>query len=230
VGHLKEGLIHDFEHFLKTLKAVHSGTDLETAIQAARNGLDGGTQDLMWQIWNRRNDPAEGTVPLVGNITEGRRRLAHLLNDGQQHRELLYLDLALEQLVRTVVERNLHQRLQGEQLGELIGRVLENVMSTQENVELGACLDHWNRLMQVSGENRFKADWSLHAKAVVDRIGRALGTWTNNIYRLLQPKAQVLGHAFGAEPWTISLFSEEVVRGSSLGLLCLCCCSNSARF
>src|SRR5262249_19068517 len=119
VGHLKEGLIHDFEHFLRTLKAVHSGTDLETAIQAARAGLDGGTQDLMWQIWNRRNDPVEGTVPLIGSVTEGRRRLAHLLNDGQPHRELLYLDLALEQLVRTVVERNLHQRLQGDQLAEL---------------------------------------------------------------------------------------------------------------
>jgi hypothetical protein len=43
-------------------------------------------------------------------------------------RELLYLDLALEQLVRTVIERNIHLHLSGDQLVELIERVLENLI------------------------------------------------------------------------------------------------------
>src|ERR1051326_6008774 len=38
-------------------------------------------------------------------------------------------------------------------------------------------------------------------------------------YRLLQPQAELLGHAFHADAWTVTLFSEEVVRGSSLGFL-----------
>jgi alpha-glucan,water dikinase len=86
----------------------------------------------------------------------------------------------------------------------------------QDNVELAACARDWDRLMQAPGENRFKGDWALHTKSVVDRIGRALGAWTDGVYRLLQPKAELLGQAFGAEFWTINLFSEEVVRGSSL--------------
>src|SRR5207249_10026938 len=64
---------------------------------------------------------------------------------------------------------------------------------------------------------RFNAQWSLHAHSVVDRIGRALGEWTDRLYQLLQPKAEFLGRGFKAESWTITLFSEEVVRGSSLG-------------
>ena len=217
VGHLKDALIPDFEHFLKILKAVHSGTDLETALNAARDQLDGGTQELMWRVWNHRHEPAEGVVTLVQNITEARHRLAHLLNDGQQHRQVIYLDLALEQLVRTAVERNLHHHLQAEQLAELIARVIENVMLSQENVELSACLRHWDKLIHGAGDARFGVEWSLHAKSVVDRVGRALSASTDQVYQLLQPKAQFLGGAFGAEAWTISLFSEEVVRGSSLG-------------
>lgn len=216
-GHLKDALIHDFENFRKVLNAVHSSTDLETAINTARDRLDGDTQNLLWQVWNRRNDPPEGVVPLVDQISEARRRVSHALHQGAPARPLLYLDLALEQLVRMVVERNLHQHLRGEQLIDLIGRVLENVALSYEEAELAACLRHWQRLAKEPPEPRLSPGWALHAKAVVDRIGRTLGAWTDRLYQLLQPKAEYLGHAFNAEPWTISLFSEEVVRGSSLG-------------
>ena len=216
-GHLKDGLIHDFENFLKVLKAVHSGTDLETAINTARERLDGDTQGLLWDIWNHRNDGVDGLVALVGKITEARRRISQLLQNGQQMRPLLYLDLALEQLVRVVVERNLQEHLRGELLVKLIGWVLENVTLCYEDAELAACMRHWERLGSDAGQPWLSAEWSLHAKAVVDRIGRALADWTDRLYRLLQPKAEALGQAFGAETWTITLFSEEVVRGSSLG-------------
>ena len=33
------GLIHDFDNYLRILKAVHSGTDLETALTTARDAL-----------------------------------------------------------------------------------------------------------------------------------------------------------------------------------------------
>jgi alpha-glucan, water dikinase len=217
VPHLKDALIHDFENFLKVLNAVHSSTDLETAINTARDRLDADTQALLWQVWNHRNDLAEALVPLVEQISEARRRVSHLLHNGQQVRPLLYLDLALEQLVRVVIERNLHQHLRDEQLVDLIGRVLENVTLSYEEVELGACLRHWDRLSREPIEPRLSVAWSLHAKSVADRIGRALADWTDQLYQLLQPKAEFLGQSFNAETWTITLFSEEVVRGSSLG-------------
>jgi alpha-glucan,water dikinase len=217
VGHLKDALIHDFQNFLKTLNAVHSSTDLETAIHTARERLDSETQAWLWDIWNRRHDSGGGLVPLVERITEGRRRVTRLLNEQDQVRSLLYLDLALEQLVRIVIERNLHQQLSPEQLADLVGWALENVTLSHVDVELGACMRHWERLSKSPSEPRLSADWSLHAKSVVDRIARALADWTDRLYRLLQPKAEFLGQAIQAENWTVSLFSEEVVRGSSLG-------------
>jgi alpha-glucan,water dikinase len=219
VPHLKGVLIGEFENFLKILKAVHSATDLETAIHVAQGQLDGSTQGMLWEIWNHRNDPTEALVWLVSQITEARRRISHSLQQGAGLRPLLYLDLGLEQLIRMVVERNLHQRMSGDQLAELIGRVLENVGLSHEDSELAACLRHWERLCRNPAEPHFSPEWSLHAKSVVDRIGRALSDWTDRVYQLLQPKAESLGQAFLAENWTVALFSEEVVRGSSLGFV-----------
>ena len=81
---------------------------------------------------------------------------------------------------------------------------------------MSACARHWERLQDPP---RFGADWSLHAKSVTERAARALAAWIDRIYQLLQPKAEYLGHGFQAEAWTITLFSEEVVRGGSLGFV-----------
>jgi alpha-glucan,water dikinase len=213
-GHLKDGLLHDFWNFLKILKASHSGTDFETAINAARGQLDGDLQGLLGYIWDKRNDSNVSPVELAGKITEARRRLSNQFNHSGGLRELLYLDLALEQLLRAIIERNIHLKLEGKQLTGLIALVLENVTSSYEDPELAACSRHWARLQ--SGAT-FDAEWSRHAKSVADRIGRALSASIDRFYQLLQPKAEYLGHGFHAEDWTIQLFSEEVVRGASLG-------------
>jgi len=213
---LKGALIHDFENFLRVLKAVHSGTDLEIAIHSTQDRLDADTQALLGWVWNHRHDPADALELLVKQITEVRRRVSHFLNSSDNLRQLLYLDLALEQLVRVVTERNIHLPLGGDPLADLTGYVLENVTLSHEDAELAACLRHWARLQTLP---RFLAAWSLHAKSVTDRIGRALGEWSDRLYQLLQPKAEFLGQGFNAERWTITLFSEEVVRGSSLGFV-----------
>jgi alpha-glucan, water dikinase len=216
VPHLKDGLTHDFRQFLRVLKASHSGTDLETAINAARGQLDGGLQGLLNSLWEHRNDPAERMLDLVRQITDARRRLSSSFNRAAGLRELLYLDLALEQLLRAVVERNIHLRLSGDQWVDLISWVLENVTLSYEEPELAACSRHWERLQPLP---RFGTTWSLHAKSVLDRVGRALSGWIDHFYALLQPKAELLGRGFQAEQWTITLFSEEVVRGNSLGFV-----------
>ena len=216
VPHLKDALIHDFENFLRTLKSVHAGADFETARNAARPHLDGGLNGLLDLLWHRRHDAQFPLVELVDRITDARRGLAPLLAGHHAVRELLYLDVALENLLRAAVERNIHLHLSGDQLTDLIARVIENLALTQAGDELAACLRHWERLKAAP---RFSAPWSLHAKAVLDRIGRALGDHIDRAYQLLQPKAEFLGQGFHAEPWTITLFSEEVVRGSSLGFV-----------
>jgi alpha-glucan,water dikinase len=216
VPHLKDGLIHDFEHFLTILKASHSGTDLETAINAVRSRLDGDLQGRLNFLWDHRHDPGLPLAEYVCRITDVRRSLSSLLTRWDGGRDLLYLDLALEQLLRGVVERTIHLPIEGVPLADLVLCVLENVTLSYEDPELAACSRHWERLQ---GLPRFTPEWALHAKSVVDRIGRALSAWIDRFYQLLQPKAEYLGRGFQAEGWTITLFSEEIVRGNSLGFV-----------
>jgi alpha-glucan,water dikinase len=216
VPSLKDALIHDFEHFLKTLKSVHAGADLETAIEAAAKFLDGDLQNLLSLIWRHRDAAPSSLVPLMEEVTEARRRLQRHGGEDPGGSDLLFLDLALESFLRTVVERSLHLSLTGEQLAKMISLALENWLLIDGQEELFRCFHHWRRL---TGEPRFDRDWSLHAAAVAERLGRVESGIIDGIYQLLQPKAEFLGRAFKADRRRIEFFSEEVVRGSFIFVL-----------
>ncbi len=123
---------------------------------------------------------------------------------------MMYLDFALEAYLRVIVERNIHDITNHDDLVELIDLVLENQIFSFSNFELSVCSGHWNRL---KGTDREGHDWALHAKSVLDRLGRAIAELGDRYYGLLQDNAHYLGEAFYAEKWTINLFSEEIVRG-----------------
>ncbi|NOY39356.1 MAG: hypothetical protein GXO95_03790 [Nitrospirae bacterium] len=213
IPHLKDALIHDFEEYLRLLRSVHSGTDLESAINAARYLLDDEASGMLEFIWKHKDNSRTEVVELVDRITQVRRILNRLLNtekDNARVRDILYLDLALEEFLRVIVERNIHSRMEVKELVELVSLVLENVRFFYDSEEFSACLREWKRLKAASPLTR---DRALHAKAVLDRIGRAIGAFIDHYYQLLQPRAELLGKAFQADSWAITLFSEEIVRG-----------------
>jgi alpha-glucan, water dikinase len=217
IPHLKDGLIHDFEVFLGILKHVHAGTDLGAAIYAARYLLDADMHALMDFIWQHRDEGPAGVCTLVEKITEARQRLTQWLTEPHRGgRDLLFLDLALEDFLRVAVERCLHSNLSGEQMLDLIAMMLENRSLTDEDEELMQCLRQWKILEDMP---RFGKKWSLQAKAVLDRIALVIGGFIDSYYQDLQPKAEFLGNAFSAEPWTITRFTEEVVRGRPVFVL-----------
>ena len=207
---LKDALIRDFQNFLGVLKEVHSGTDLGVAIQASRRLFDAKMHELMDFIWSHRKD--EGNMVALSEKTmEARRLLADkLAGNPSQVRDLLFLDIALEDSLRATVEKNISARSGRDQLMDLLTPTLESLCLSNKDEEFRYCLDHWKRLRKKSG---FEREQSLHAEAVLDRIRRALGSFVDHYYRLLQPKAEVLGKAFHADSWTVTLFSEEVLRG-----------------
>ncbi len=210
---IKDGLIHDFEHFLKILKSTHSGSDLESSINAARYLLDEEMGGHLWSILHQRFDDHTQLPDLVNKITAVRRKLGELLSgDGNRERlrDIIYLDLALEETVRLVIEGNIHSYPDKDQQVDLISMTLENLCLSFESTELVACFHHWKKL---KGMPRFSQDWSLHSKSVLDRIGRVIGAFSDDYYHLFQPKAEFLGNAFKAESWIMSLFSEEIIRG-----------------
>lgn len=211
IPHLKEALIRDFEHFLGILKGVHQGTDLGTAIYAARHFLDAELNGIMDFIWSRRDDRKTPLSDLVGRITDGRTQLSRLLTGHSDRvRDLLFLDIALEDFLRLTVEKNLGPALSGNELVELIGALLDNLQLSFDDHDIAHSLQLWERLGKMT---RFGKDWSLRARAVLDLIGHAIGAFGDRYHRLLQPKAEFLGNSFHAEPWTITLFCEEVMRG-----------------
>jgi alpha-glucan,water dikinase len=219
VPHLKEGLIYDFERYLKLLKSVHSATDLFSALEAAAHCLDNRLRDQVAAIYYGRDDQQIGVRERVAAITEARRSLHSRLGGDTSDRcvrDLLYLDLALEDFVRVAVERQIHQEIGLEQQVALIGLVIENVLFSHADNELTSCLKHWQRLRAVSD---FDRDWALHARAVLDRVALALGVFIDYYNALLQPKAETLGKSFAAEPWTVELFTQEVVRGCAAYVL-----------
>ncbi len=214
IPHLKDALIHDFEHFLGILKGVHSATDLGAAIEAAAYLFDDRLRGLLDAIWRHRDD---GEMPpgSIGEwIAETRRILVERIRrEGKNARDLLLLDQALENFLRVVVERRLHLPFDPDELVTLIALVTENLLFSMDHEELTLCLRQWNHLREIP---RWTETWSLQAQAVLDRLGRALGAMIDANHRLLQPKADLLGRAFHADTWTVSLFGEEVIRGSLL--------------
>jgi alpha-glucan,water dikinase len=211
IPHLKDALIHDFEHFLGILRSVHSGTDLGTAIFAARPRFDADMCSLIDFIWQHREDQAVPLTALAEKITDARRiLLKRIVAQAEDARDLLYLDLALEDFLRLAVERTVGPATEGDTLAELIALVLENITLSLSDVEFAICLRHWKRLSDLP---RFGREWSLHARAVLDRLHRGMGTFVDHYHTLLQPKADFLGEAFHADSWTVNLFTEEVLRG-----------------
>lgn len=217
--HLKDGLLHDFGNYLVLLKSVHSGTDLFTAMNAGGHLLDGGARDTLgWLLHNFQN-PHVPVTEAVAKLTGVRQHLHSRLNhEGNAGvvKELLYLDLALEQALRTVIERAFSTNLSGEQLLELLACAQENLLLLAPGEELVQCRREWQRL---PAENRFSAEWALHAKAALDRLRRAVEAQIDSTYQLLQPKAEALGKAFNADEWVVKLFAEEFVRGQSVFLV-----------
>jgi len=211
IPHLKEALIHDFEHFLGILREVHAGSDLGTAVNSARYMFDGDMHRLMDYVLSHRHDSGEQAFALLEKITEIRHWVAGRLGEHQSSvRDLLFLDLALEDFFRAAVEKNLDPNLNIDQLAELTLMSLENLCISTAGEEFKSCLAYWKHLGKMPRTAKL---WPLQAKAVVDRLQRSLGNFIDRYHELLQPKAEYLGKAFHAASWSVSLFAEEVVRG-----------------
>ena len=217
--HLKDGLIHDFNQHLILLKSVHSGTDLATAINAGNHFVSHEVRESLYWIQEHFDNPHSSVLDLVKNTTWARHQIGLQLSDEARPelvKELLYLDLALEQTIRTVIERASLPDLDGDQLFELIEAAAHNLNADKPYEEINQCLHEWIRL---PNEDRFSSEWALHAKAALDRLRRAVEADIDDDYQLLQSKAEWLGKEIDADKWVVTLFSEELVRGRSVFLL-----------
>ncbi|MEA2083530.1 MAG: PEP/pyruvate-binding domain-containing protein [Thermodesulfobacteriota bacterium] len=217
--HIKDGLAHDLENYLRLLKSIHLATDLSSAIESCSHCLDEQVKEQVAFIYHSRDNRGISLVDRVDHITEARRTIIGILgwfSDEYRIRDIIYLDLALEEFLRVVVEQKFHEKMGGDQLRDLIGMVAENLSFSHDCPGLSKCASHWQRLKMISNRER---EWSLQAISVLERMTHNLGTFIDGCDRLMQSKAEHLGKAFNADSWTISLFTQEIVRGSLAFLL-----------
>jgi alpha-glucan,water dikinase len=216
VPHLKDALIHDFQDYLRLLRSVHSGTDLESSFAEARGLLGEELAGLIEGIRRGKDDPAAPASRLAGEIARARallrERLGGLSDDGHV-RDALYLDLSLEEFFRVVIERSAGKAMEAADLYALLAAAVRNMVHSYPEDEFDLSLAWWDKLVSEPGVSRDSRDWALHARAVAERLSRALGAYMDRHHHLLQPKAEYLGGAFHADRWTVTLFSEEIVRG-----------------
>lgn len=208
----KDALVGEFGNFLRILKSVHSGTDLESAVGAARGRLGDKLNKQLDALLGLRNQKA-AVGKVAEAVTVARQDLAQALasnKDAGAVRDLLFLDLALEDFLRRAIEQQQLSQFDRDALVELIHWTLRNLACSVDVPELGLCGRHWEKL---KSQPRTSKDWALHAKSVADRAGRWVQAFSDEVYQRLQPKAEALGTGFEVDKWVVDLFSEEVVRG-----------------
>ncbi|KAA8528379.1 hypothetical protein F0562_035734 [Nyssa sinensis] len=233
----KEGLIRDLTSYLKTLKAVHSGIDLESAIETCLDfsskghdsmgvvranyvgGLSVKLQDYLHFVKAHVSDKNIG--PLMEKLLESRIELRPLLLASHGRlKDLLFLDLALDSAIRTTVERGLKD-LNFADLPNIIfiiSLVLENLcLSTVNNEDLIYCTKDWYRICESYKHNN--GQWALQTKAVLDRVQLVLADRSQYYQKMIQPSVQYLGGLLSVEKWAIDIFTEELTRAGSAASL-----------
>uniref|UniRef100_A0A1J3FX43 Alpha-glucan water dikinase 2 n=1 Tax=Noccaea caerulescens TaxID=107243 RepID=A0A1J3FX43_NOCCA len=219
----KEGLIRDLTMYLKTLKAVHSGADLESAIDTflspskghnvfAVNGLSPKLQDLLHLV--KRLIREENAEHLIEKLVDARIELHPALRAPRTRaKDLLFLDIALDSSFKTTIEKRLLS-LNFNNPPEIIFVicvVLENLcLSTFNNEELIFCTKDWYRISETYRAH--DVQWALQTKAVLDRLQLVLADRCQHYFRLLQPSASYLGQSLRVDKHGIDVFTEEVIR------------------
>ncbi|RLM80755.1 hypothetical protein C2845_PM12G13290 [Panicum miliaceum] len=235
----KAGLLHDFANYMRSLKAVHSGADLESAIGTCTgyrtegegfmvgvkvnpvNGLPSGYQELLKFVLDHLED--KSVEALVEGLLEARAEVRPLLCGSQERlKDLIFLDIALDSTVRIAVERSYEQlkNAASEKIMYFISLVLENLaLSTEDNEDLLCFLKGWNHALSMAKNS--DDQWALYAKAHLDRTRLALVTKGEEYHQILQPSAEYLGSLLGVEQWTVNIFTEEIIRSGSAASLSL---------
>ncbi|XP_024543149.1 alpha-glucan water dikinase 1, chloroplastic [Selaginella moellendorffii] len=233
----KDGLLRDLKAYMRSLKAVHSGADLESAISTCMgysseghdfmktidvhpiSGLSPALPELLRFVMQHVED--RDVLPLLEGLLESRRELLPTLQKPHNRlKDIIFLDLALDSTVRTAVERGLEglSKASPSDMMLIICLVLENLcLSSDSNEELVYCLKDWYNIIKLC--NSKAENWALQAKSVLDRTRLVLGDKVEHYQKVLQPTAEYLGISFGVEQWAMEIFTEEMIRAGSAASL-----------
>lgn len=119
---------------------VHSGADLQASASAASGHVPGAAKGYLGYVLANSN--GHEILPLIEAAVEARAELQPVLRNS---RDVLYLDLALENVVRAAAERGVGSA--GPRTAALVAPLLQNLaLSLGDNEEVCYCLKAWQDL------------------------------------------------------------------------------------
>ncbi|KAH9794977.1 alpha-glucan water dikinase 2 [Citrus sinensis] len=206
----KESLTRDLTMYLKTLKAVHSGADLESAIETCYKGHNSVISDSFGSLSSKLRKLVDSRIelhPVLGTAC-GRAK------------DLLFLDISLASAIKTTMERGLKDLnfSHPPEIMSFISLLLESLcLSVVNNEDLIYCTKDWYRVSESYRTN--DAQWALQAKAILDRLQLVLAERSQTYQKKFQPSVKYLGCLLGVEKYVIDNFTEELVRAQSEAVL-----------
>lgn len=204
-------MIPDFQHFLWILKLTHSGADLDVSLENAKGFLDGELNYMLHDLLQHRT---EWWVP--GKIVEIRKRLSGYWKHGFASRDVLLLDIALEDYFRLQLQKLDYPNLSIDDALNLIPLILENALVTDEDQELMMRLSQWSKLL---GGDRWSGAMPLQLLAASETLALTLAHHMDKLLQLIAPCAKGIGEACSVDQSYITNFAEESVRGQPLFVL-----------
>ena len=205
---MKDALIHDFKNYLFILQTVHGGAELNTAISRAEGRIDHELKEMIYSC-------VHNNYERIGRAIECRQRLLNYIEhagDDTEILDLVYLDLALEDVVRRDFEA-IKQDDYFLLVAELENAVNHFKVGMGNNDELDLAYKNWQRLtakgVELSGME------ALEGVAVSERFARVVQDEAATVSAVIQPIADYIGGACKCDEWAVKLFAEETVRGGA---------------
>lgn len=216
-------LIGDMEGYLGLLKHVHGGTDLKDLCEACKGQYpDHGSECLAFDIYRERDSPF-----VLGKIIDLRHRLQHHLGK----RDILMLDVAMEDQLRLVAERTNVPELKRDEILNFMAVLLSDVQLSRKDPSLDMGLEMFSRLRtgDHGGEEPWSAAWCKLMLAACDRVSIVCAGVADVISEQLQTCADALrvagerpGAVFKPDAKVLASFGEETARCLSERLIAQC--------
>jgi alpha-glucan, water dikinase len=210
-------LIPAFKHLLWIIKIAHSGADMDTAAAMGRGGMP---DDLQWDVDDLLKNRDAWWVP--GKIVNIRQRLESCWRNPESrdpgtNRNIVLLDIALESFFRTKVDGTDLSVMSRDDRANFLDIALSSGAIAAGSEELGAAMATWKRLIGGDcGVEKWGNDWALAADAALENIALAVACVLDDVCRLVQRPANIIGKAVKADKAYLINFGEEVVRGHAL--------------
>ncbi|GKB58518.1 hypothetical protein Tco_0914704 [Tanacetum coccineum] len=198
-----EGLLRDLGHYMRTLKAVHSGADLKSAISNCMgyvsegkgfmvgvninpiSGLPSGFPEFLQFVLEHVED--KNVEPLLEGLLQARAELQPIISKSNDRlKELLFVDIALDSTLDLHISSSINFIIP-QKIMYLVTLLLENlILSSDNNEDMIYYWKGWNRaltMVSIFTEEMIRSGSAASLSSLVNRLDPILrgvanlGSW-----------------------------------------------------